>query len=294
MRIHHLNCGTMCPWGGVLMYGTDAKADDRKLVCHCILVETPYAGLVLVDTGFGLRDMQEAKSRVSAFFRLTNRIQHDPLQTARHQIEQLGFQASDVRHIVLTHLDFDHAGGIEDFPEATVHVFGEELQAAKARRGFVGRNRYRPEQWDSAVKWAVHGIGGSPWRGFGAVRDMPGLPPEILMIPLVGHTWGHCGVAIESDRGWVLHAGDAYFFRGEMEKDYSCPPGLRGYQRLMEVDRKARLHNQRRLRRLVASTSDAPSLYCSHDAQELARAQSESTATAMAQPRGVHAPKGPV
>jgi glyoxylase-like metal-dependent hydrolase (beta-lactamase superfamily II) len=24
-----------------------------------------------------------------------------------------------VRHIVLTHLDFDHAGGLEDFPEAT-------------------------------------------------------------------------------------------------------------------------------------------------------------------------------
>lgn len=280
MRLHHLSCGTMCPWGGSLMYGADAKAEERKLVCHCILVETKYSGLVLVDTGFGLQDMQRPDERLSRFFRLTNRIQHDPLQTARHQIEALGFKAADVRHIVLTHLDFDHAGGIEDFPDATVHVFSEELEAAKARNGFIGRNRYRPRQWGAGVKWEVHRVGGSPWMGFASVRDMAGLPPEILMVPLVGHTWGHCGVAIESDDGWILHAGDAYFFRGEMEGTYRCPPGLRAYQKLMEVDRRARLRNQRRLRRLAQSGCEAPRIFCSHDPAELLQAQAAMTSRA--------------
>ncbi len=32
--------------------------------------------------------------------------------TALRQIEAMGFSASDVRHIVLTHMDFDHAGGL--------------------------------------------------------------------------------------------------------------------------------------------------------------------------------------
>jgi glyoxylase-like metal-dependent hydrolase (beta-lactamase superfamily II) len=51
--------------------------------------------------------------------------------------------------------------------------------------------------------------------GFEAVRDLDGLPPEILLVPLAGHTWGHSAVAIDTGDGWLLHAGDAYFFRGE-------------------------------------------------------------------------------
>ena len=33
-----------------------------------------------------------------------------------------GFRREDVRHILVTHLDFDHAGGLPDFPDAVVHV----------------------------------------------------------------------------------------------------------------------------------------------------------------------------
>jgi glyoxylase-like metal-dependent hydrolase (beta-lactamase superfamily II) len=42
------------------------------------------------------------------------------------QVKQLGFSPRDVRHIVLTHLDSDHAGGLENFPEAHVHVLEAE------------------------------------------------------------------------------------------------------------------------------------------------------------------------
>ena len=57
MRIHHLNCGCMCPVGGRLWDGV-SRGPTAQLVCHCLLVETD-SGLVLVDTGFGLRDVEE-------------------------------------------------------------------------------------------------------------------------------------------------------------------------------------------------------------------------------------------
>ncbi len=267
MHIHHLNCGCMCPIGGALFDGF-SRGLTARLVCHCLLVETNQ-GLVLIDTGFGLRDVQSPYSRLSPFFIHFNGIQFDRKYTAIDQLERLGFSARDVRHIVLTHLDFDHAGGLEDFPEATVHVMQTEIEAAQERRGFIASQRYRPDLWDEVKRWKFYSAGGEPWFGFEAVRDLEGLPPEILLIPLAGHTRGHAGIAIKTPEGWLLNAGDAYFYRHEMDSDQRrCTPGMRFYQTMMEVDREARLNNQARLRALSSDRSNDVRLFCSHDAIE--------------------------
>jgi len=256
----------MCPIGGALFDGF-SRSLFSHLVCHCLLIETNQ-GLVLVDTGFGLRDVQSPYSRLSPFFIHFNNIQFERKYTAIAQINQLGFSANDVRHIVLTHLDFDHAGGLEDFPEATVHVMQAEIEAVQDRRGFIATRRYRSQQWDEVKHWKYYTAGGEPWYGFEAVRDLAGLPPEILLIPLTGHTRGHAGIAIQTPNGWLLHAGDAYFYRHEMDaSNRHCTPGLRVYQSMMEVDRKARLHNQARLHTLSSNHRDVR-LFCSHDAIE--------------------------
>lgn len=267
MHIHHLNCGCMCPIGGALFDGF-SQGLTSHLVCHCLLIETNQ-GLVLVDTGFGIHDVRSPYSRLSPFFIHFNNIQFNQKYTAIAQIEALGFSTNDVRHIVLTHLDFDHAGGLEDFPEATVHVMQSEKDAAHDRHGFVSNNRYRPKQWDEIKRWKYYAAAGEPWFGFEAVRDLDGLPPEILMIPLAGHTRGHAGVAIDTSEGWLLHAGDAYFYRHEMDaKNRHCTPGLQAYQWLMEVDREQRLYNQDRLHALSRDHSQDVRLFCSHDAIE--------------------------
>lgn len=269
----------MCPLGGSLFDGF-SRGLTAHLVCHCLLIETDR-GLVLIDTGFGLRDVQAPYSRLSPFFIHFNNIQFDRKYTAIAQIEQLGFSARDVRHIVLTHLDFDHAGGLEDFPEATVHVMQSEMDTARDRQGMIAKGRYRPDQWDEVNHWQYYNAGGEPWFGFEAVRDLQGLPPEILLIPLPGHTRGHAGIAIKTAESWLLHAGDAYFYRHEMgPTQYRCTPGLRAYQRMMEVDRETRLFNQNRLRQLSRDRRGEVRLFCSHDAVEFkAFAEASSYAT---------------
>jgi glyoxylase-like metal-dependent hydrolase (beta-lactamase superfamily II) len=266
MRVHHLNCGCMCPVGGRLWDGVSRGVTGR-LVCHCQLVETDH-DLVLIDTGFGSEDVERPYDRLSSLFIHTNRIQFDRGYTALEQVRSRGFSPDDVRHIVLTHLDFDHAGGLEDFPNATVHVLQAEADAALARDGFIASRRYAPPQWDGVRNWRFYGGGGERWFGFGAVRDLDGVPPEILMIPLPGHTVGHAGVAIDTPEGWLLNAGDAYFHRHEMDEDPYCTPGLAAYQTLMEMDRPTRFANQERLRDL-ANAGQGVRIFCSHDPIEL-------------------------
>jgi glyoxylase-like metal-dependent hydrolase (beta-lactamase superfamily II) len=47
------------------------------------------------------------------------------------------------------------------------------------------------------------------WFGLESIPIPEGLSPRILLVPLPGHTPGHCGVAVESGPGWLFHVGDA-------------------------------------------------------------------------------------
>jgi glyoxylase-like metal-dependent hydrolase (beta-lactamase superfamily II) len=273
MKIHYLNCGTDCPLGGRLFDGI-SKGPFAKISCAAQLIET-NDGLVLIDTGYGVQDVRRPHPRLSRTFHALLNIKFRIEETAIHQVRALGFSPADVRHIILTHLDFDHAGGIEDFPNARVHVMEVERDAAeKKRRGFIASRRYRPVQWDDVRDWRTYQSGGERWFGFEAVRDLDGLPPEFLIVPLPGHTWGHAGVAIQHGARWVLNAGDSYFFREEMNIERPrCTAGLSAYQSLMEVDRTKRLDNQARLRELKRQQGGELTIFCSHDAVELAAMQ---------------------
>ena len=271
MRVHHINCGTECPYGGHLFDGRTAGLGPSRLTCQCLLIEAADC-LVLVDTGFGTRDVRDPRGRIAGFFRAVNNIRFDPQETAVAQIRRLGLNPADVRHIVLTHLDFDHAGGLDDFPEATVHLFETEARAARERRSLLARRRFRPQQWQDGGPWREYPVAGEPWFGFEAVRGLQGLPPEILMVPLPGHTAGHCGVAVQDHAGWKLLAGDAYFHHSEIDPAGARPPpAARAYQAMMQVDRRQRWLNQARLRELMRAHRGEVDVFCSHDPHDMDR-----------------------
>jgi glyoxylase-like metal-dependent hydrolase (beta-lactamase superfamily II) len=247
------------------------------LTCHCLLIETPST-LILADTGFGLRDVQNPKSRLSKFF--LGLVDPDLREemTAIRQVEKLGFNPHDVRHILMTHLDFDHAGGLDDFPTAQVHMLQAERSYAETQKTWLDRQRFRPQQWNYRHQWRAYTADeGENWFGFNRVRLLQDLPPEIALIPLEGHTFGHAGIAVQNHDGWKLLAGDAYFFYKEMNYFKShCTLGLRFYQWMMEKDRKLRLQNQKRLRELAHRHQNEITIFCSHDVLEFERLSGRS------------------
>lgn len=270
MRIHHLHCGTMCPYAIRLAPGFSRAQVPGHMVCHCLLLETDD-GLVLVDTGLGTDVIQDPERWLGLAFMILTRPSLHPAQSARAQIESLGFQASDVRHVVLTHLDLDHAGGVADFPHAQVHVLQREHAAAMAPSRYQDRRRYRSRMWAHPARWVLHQVEGDRWFGFERVLVLPGLREEIALIPLVGHTEGHCGVAVPTPTGWLLHAGDAYFHHQEIAPDRpDSPLGLALFQRFLDTDSTARRANQARLRDLARAQGDSVRIFCSHDPLELA------------------------
>jgi glyoxylase-like metal-dependent hydrolase (beta-lactamase superfamily II) len=271
MRLHHLNCISTCPLGGRLMDGrTEGIFERGELSCHCVLVEAPDH-LILVDTGLGLRDVADPYARLSRFFLLLVDPDFREQMTAVRQISRLGFDPRDVRDIVLTHLDFDHAGGLDDFPNARVHLLDAEVAYAERQRTWLDRQRFRPQQWSTRKRWLTYSPVGESWHGFECVRSLEGLPHDIALVPLLGHTHGHAGIAIRGEDGWKLLAGDAYFHHREMEPEPWCTPGLRVYQWMMEKDRRARLANQQRLRDLRRTRTDPVEIFCSHDVTEFER-----------------------
>jgi glyoxylase-like metal-dependent hydrolase (beta-lactamase superfamily II) len=269
MRIHHLNCGSMCPRGGRLFGGAGGPWAAAPMCCHCLLIESEE-GLILVDSGLGVEDVADPK-RLGFLFCAATRPRLEVSETALRQVADLGFSVADVRHIVPTHLDLDHAGGLADFPGATVHVFAPELRAALNPPTLMERHRYRAAQLSGAAKWAPVEAGGDDWCGFSSVRALPAVRDDALLIPLPGHTRGHCGVAVRTGDGWLLHCGDAYFHHTEVAPAGGrAPSGVRWFESIVNIDKKARLENQKRLRELARNHGGEVKLICSHDPAEFA------------------------
>ena len=194
MSIHFLNCGTMRPYFPRVENGVT-----------CMLVETNL-GLVLVDTGLGIQDYLQPTKGMNIFLNMM-RSTRDLRETAFHQIQRLRYKPEDLQHIIQTHLHLDHAGGLRDFPQAQIHLLKAEYEHIMSPHSW----EYRPEHWAHHPDWLLHESTGEKWYDFDAIR-LEGLEPEIWLVPLTGHTPGHCAVAIKRDQGWVLHGGDAVPF----------------------------------------------------------------------------------
>lgn len=267
MKIHHINCGTMCPASARLVSGEGGLFERARMVCHCLLIETT-GGLVLVDTGLGTQNVEDPRNLGRGFVR-RSAPKLDRAETALAQVERLGYRQSDVRHILPTHLDLDHVGGLADFPDAEIHVYRAEHTAAMAAT--PSRYGYRPSQWQHGARWSVYDLEGDSWLGFGAVRSLRGLDAEIALIPLVGHTAGHCAVAVKEREGWLLHAGDAYFSHRELDLAQPREPLASGlFNRLRSVDNVTRRDNVARLRQLRREHPEIE-IFCAHSAREYDR-----------------------
>lgn len=266
-RVHHVNTTTMCPFGGSWIMGGDGTRFARAtMVCHCLVVETK-AGIVLVDTGlYAMTDYDSLRIDVVSQAGLAAPLRREEL--ALSQVKALGFTPNDVRNVIPTHLDLDHAGGLADFPHAAVHVMEREHAAAHARARFLEKHRYVARHFEG-VRFVRHEVDGEKWKGFDCVRPLPDTGDEVLLVPLYGHSRGHAGVAVKNDDGtWIVHCGDAYFSKQEIADGTDAPRLLELFQSTVAIDDELRRKNRDRVRRLVKEHADVK-VFSAHSLAEL-------------------------
>ena len=156
MAIRILDCAPMSPWFPRWHIGGT-----------CLLIDTDK-GLVLVDTGLGLHDYANPTTKVK-LFRFDFGSHNDPETTAVRQIERLGHSPQSVPHLIMTHLHFDHAGGLPDFPDAQVHVHRREYEAMRHPRTWI-ELAYDKSDFAHRPSWVLYDQPNSTWLGLEAIR----------------------------------------------------------------------------------------------------------------------------
>ncbi|WP_280239236.1 MBL fold metallo-hydrolase [Nocardia abscessus] len=263
MTVHHLNCGSVRQ-----IEATYDGLAPAHAVNHCLLVETASDGLVLIETGIGLDDVRDPAGTLGADWVAMSQPVLSEDETAVRQVQRLGYDPEDVRHVILTHLDVDHCGGLPDFPHARVHVLAAELAAARAEAPSF---RYRSAHWAHDPHWVTYPKDPTgKWFGFDAIQPKD-LPDDFQLIPLGGHTAGHTGVAVREGERWLLHCGDAYYYHRELDPQPQPHPILDIVQTSAEVHHDLRVGTQARLRELHRDHGHEVTLLSAHDPWEFQR-----------------------
>ena len=159
------------------------------------LIEHPR-GLVLFDCGPHPSLAVDPAARLGGTAE-TYEIRVRPGEDAASQLREGGWDPSDVGDVVLSHLHYDHAGGIESFPEATFHVQRAERDFAAAPPVYQSGD-YVSADFSHPVRW--NEVDGE--------LDLFG-DGRVLMIPTPGHTPGHQSLVVQLPDQTVVLVGDA-------------------------------------------------------------------------------------
>jgi glyoxylase-like metal-dependent hydrolase (beta-lactamase superfamily II) len=141
-----------------------------------------------------------------------------------------------------------------------VRCFAPEHDAAQS-----GSFRYRRHQFkDARFELIPKDFQGDHWMGFAGVRP---FGPDLAIIPLAGHTRGHTVVAVRDDEGWMLHCGDAYYHRSQLDGG-KIPWALKIFQRLNDEDAALAAKNRARLADFRRTKGGDVRVFSAHDPTE--------------------------
>jgi glyoxylase-like metal-dependent hydrolase (beta-lactamase superfamily II) len=266
-KVINLNCATFSPLFEISMNGSGRFFRNGCFVTNCLLIETTEAGLILIDTGFSRDDIGEIK-RIPFGLRVFFRPKMCIEETAYFQIKKYGYNVRDVRNVIFTHLDVDHANGIADFPWAKGHCSTIEYENAINKIGIKSKMRYKGDTVKNHKMWEFYDsynerIDGLNIKG----QRIKGVNEDIYSILLGGHSSGNCAIAIKENNGWILHSGDAYMNQNEIsDKDnYKSYSGL--FQLFIQNSNKKRIESLQKIRQLKLEHKNIK-IICSHDKLE--------------------------
>ncbi|MFL5727481.1 MAG: MBL fold metallo-hydrolase [Chloroflexota bacterium] len=170
-------------WNGLV---TDEIDAEHRLLqaLNCLVIETP-AGRVLVETGIG--------ERVTDKVREMRRYEGPPIVPA---LRDVGFDPATVDVVALSHLHFDHAGGLlladgsKAFPRATIVAQRAEWDIA------LGENSRLIASYDQPEITLVR-----DWGDDGAADGEREVLPGVSVVPTGGHSAGHQAVVVRGGSG---------------------------------------------------------------------------------------------
>ena len=158
---------------------------------NCLLIETP-AGRVLVETGIGERMDEHHREQRG----VTGLAILPALRAA-------GFDPASIDIVALSHLHFDHAGGLltEDggraFPRARIVAQAEEWDFA------LGSNPRLIASYEQADLRLV-----DPWGRNESAQGDEEVLPGVSVVRTGGHSGGHQAVVVRGPAGTVGFFGD--------------------------------------------------------------------------------------
>ena len=194
-----------------------AGADQQMRVpIVAFLLEHPNAGLVLVDTGFH-RSVSEGPGperarNLGPVGRLMARdVRMRADQTVAAQLQALGINPADVGLVVMTHLHFDHASALCDFPGATVLLAAAEWNAARARSSFL--RGYSTAQIDARPAYRTLDFARSRTPSQGPFEEVIDVFADgsLTLASTPGHSAGHLSAILRLGDREALIAGDAVY-----------------------------------------------------------------------------------
>jgi glyoxylase-like metal-dependent hydrolase (beta-lactamase superfamily II) len=146
--------------------------------------------LFLVDTGFG---DDAARKR-----------QRQLLRRPTSALRELGIAPEQVDDVIITHLHWDHAGTLDDYPRARFHLQEREMRYATGACMCHGAMRM-PFEAEDVCSVVRHLYAGRLAFHDGAEELVPGLSVHRIG----GHTDGIQAVRVWTKRGWTVLASDA-------------------------------------------------------------------------------------
>jgi len=158
----------------------------------------------VVDTGFGA---EAARQRGRTL-----------LQRPAEGLALLGVDAASVGHVIITHMHYDHAGTLDDFPAATIHVQDAEPAYATGRCMCHPTLRH-PYYVEDVVTFVRKLYDGRVVFHKGDVELAPGLSLHLVG----GHTAGLQIARVWTRRGWVVLASDATHLYGNIDNGIPFP-----------------------------------------------------------------------
>jgi N-acyl homoserine lactone hydrolase len=190
-------------------------AQNVSVPIVAFLVEHPGAGLILIDTGFHgavAGDGPERNRNLGLVGRVLARdLRMRPEQTVAAQLKTRGIDPADVGLVVMTHLHFDHASALADFPAATVLVSEPEWQSARGRGGPL--RGYSIAQLDPRPSYRTLDFTTAPARARGAFAQTLDVfgDGSVTLASTPGHSRGHLSVILRLSSREALIAGDAIY-----------------------------------------------------------------------------------